>query len=106
MDVHSDPGSPDYTTLELEWEENDREMRFYAYFSADAKSWWADEIRTYDGQVDADWLWYTGPFFKSPIGQPFKGDVDLMNDKSDRIRGEIHIHGLTLSTSLTGRPRQ
>lgn len=103
IDVHGDPGSPDYTTLELVWNENDREMRFNIYFAADAKSWWAEEMRTYDGQVDGDWLRYTGPFFKSPIGQTFHGDVDLINDRSDRIRGEVHIHGLTMSTSLTGR---
>ena len=103
VDVHSDPGEPASTTLEVTWRDHDREMRFLAYFSADETSWWSDEIRTYDAQASGEWLYYEGTFFKSPIGAPFHGNIDLTNASSDPFRGELHILGLTLSTTLTGR---
>lgn len=103
VDVHSDPGDPTYTSLELTWTERGREMRFFTYFYApDTTGWFSNEMRTYDGQVAPDWLFYKGTFFKSAIGAPFHGDLDLTNDPSDAIRGELHLHGVTLSTALTG----
>jgi hypothetical protein len=103
VDVHSDPGDPVYTTLELIWTENDREMRYFIYFSADATGWWSNEMRTYNGQLpNSDWLYYEGTFFKSPLGGTFVGDVDLQNEALDPFRGELHLHGLQLSTTLTG----
>jgi hypothetical protein len=103
IDIHSDPGTGTYTTLELIWTENGREMRYFTYFSANATGWWSDEMRTYNGQTDAaDWLYYRGTFFQSPIGAAFHGDVDLTNASDDPYRGELHLHGLTLSTTLSG----
>ena len=109
-DTHSDPGSASYTTLELTWSENDREMRLYIYLSADASGWWSNEMRTYNGQPpyldsqtpSADWLYYRGTFFRSPSGTAFRGDLDLTNEALDPFRGELHLHGLVLSTTLTG----
>jgi hypothetical protein len=104
VEVNSDPGSSDSTTLELEWEEQSVEMRLNLYISADPQHWWVSEMRTYNAQTssDADWLTYDGPFFKSPIGTTYSGDVNLTNDASDPYRGELHIHGMKLSTTLTG----
>ena len=102
VDVRSDPGDPTYTTLELIWTEHQREMRFNAYFSADATGWWSSEMRTYDAQPVGDWLFYQGAFFRSPLGATFHGDVDLTNAPTDAIRGELHLRGLALSTTLTG----
>jgi hypothetical protein len=104
IDIHSDPGDPTYTTLELVWNERGREMRFFTYFQADATTWSSNEMRTYNGQPEAtvDWLFYEGTFFQSPIGATFHGDLDLMNNASDPFRGELHLHGLALSTTLAG----
>jgi hypothetical protein len=103
IDVHSDPGYGAYTTLELIWTEKDREMRFFTYFSADPSGWWSSEIRTYNGQTGlADWLYYRGTFFKAPIGTSFQGDLDLTNVPADPYRGELHLRGLVLSTTLSG----
>ena len=58
---------------------------------------------TYNGQQPySDWLYYYGKFFQSPIGHVFAGNLDLTNDPADTIRGELHLRGLTLSTTLTG----
>jgi hypothetical protein len=59
-------------------------------------------MRTYDGQPSGDWLFYNGIFFSTPIGQAFHGDVDLTNATDDRFRGELHLHGATLSTTMRG----
>jgi len=103
VSVHSDPGWSSYTTLELIWTEKSREMRYFIYFQSDGKTWSSNEMRTYNGQQPySDWLFYDGNNFQSPIGQAFSGNVDLTNDPADTLRGELHLHGLTLSTTLTG----
>jgi hypothetical protein len=58
VQVHSDAGSPTYTTLEVTWHENGDEMRMYIYFHSDGYTWWTDEIRTYNGQNPGDWIYY------------------------------------------------
>lgn len=88
--VNSDPGMPnEYTTLELTWHDGGIEQRIYMYFRSDGVDWWAGEIRTYDGQPEADWVdpIATGEYFRSPLGTPFVGDLDLPN---------LHISGMTL----------
>lgn len=78
--AHSDPGMPnEYTTLELSWHDNGVEQRMYMYFQSNGIDWWVREIRTYDGQVDGDWLEPTveGQYLKSPLGTAFIGDLDL-----------------------------
>jgi len=96
VSVSSDPGSLTYCSLELEWEENGVEMRLFIYFYANQSYWWSDEIRTYNGQVDSDWIYYTGMFFKTSIGTAFTGDVDLQSDDDNDYEGEIHFENLTL----------
>jgi hypothetical protein len=104
VDVHSDPGTSTYTTLELIWTEHAREMRYFIYFSADSSGWWSDEMRTYNGQTaNPDWLYYRGSFFKSPIGGTFTGDLDLTSGADeDPLRGELVLRGVQLSTTLSG----
>ena len=103
VNVNSDPGVPFHTTLEITWTELGREMRFSIYLSSDSTSWWSDQMATYDAQTPyGSWLAYDGHFFKSAIGQAYRGDIDLTNDASEPIRGELHLHGLVLSTTLGG----
>ena len=56
VDVHSDPGTLTYRTLEATWRENGVEMRLNMYFAGDAASTWVEEVRIYDGEVDGKWL--------------------------------------------------
>lgn len=98
--VHSDPGDLHYWTLEAEWREHDREMRLYVYFAADDRDWWASEIRTYDGRDPADWIYYRGPFFKTPLGRAFQGDVDLAS--SDPTQGRLVMGDVRIAV----RPQQ
>lgn len=79
-DVHINPGMAnptDYTTLEATWLENNLEMRVNAYLHSDGVEWWCDELRHYDGAVQGEWITYQGDFFRSPVGMPFVGDVEL-----------------------------
>ncbi|HEY31867.1 MAG TPA: hypothetical protein G4O10_02030 [Dehalococcoidia bacterium] len=97
VDLHSDPGTDDFT-LEAEWQENGVEMRLNIYFYANQSNWWAEEIRTYNGQEDGDWIYYTGEFFKTSLGSAFTGDVDLYSDEDNDYTGQIHFEGIQLET--------
>ncbi|UCG84488.1 MAG: hypothetical protein JSW38_06665 [Dehalococcoidia bacterium] len=100
LDIGSDPGSHHYTTLELEWQEHGVEMRLYIYLKADDTYWWSDEIRTYDGKQDSNWIYYHGTFFRSRLGSAFKGDIVLKSDPDNDYAGEIHFEKLNLQAFL------
>ena len=87
------------STLELEWIELDTDMRLYIYFDSNSADWWSDEIRTYDGAKDdgTRWIYYSGEFFKSPLGTQFQGDVDLTSTDSDNgVVGKLHFKNARL----------
>lgn len=101
--VRSDRGGPDYWTLEAEWTENDLEQRLYMYFASDGTDWWVGEIRTRNGYDPAEWIYAYGPFFRSPLGSSFEGDVriDLMGsgrpgDAGNRVPGVLTFEGMRL----------
>lgn len=77
LSVGSDPGDDTYTTLEATWFQHDREMRMNLYFTADDSDWWVNEIRVYDGEEQAEWVEWTGDYFRTPRGEAYVGDVDL-----------------------------
>ena len=96
--THSDPGVLNaYTTLELTWTEHGREMRLFLYFMSDGVDWWANEIRTYDGAPRGSWVSYIGEFFRTPLGRPFTGDVDM--DAPDGT-ARLQLSGLRLQAFL------
>lgn len=93
----AEQGVEQFTTIELEWLERDVQMRMYIYFETDGTDWWSDEIRTYDGRVDSDWIYYTGEFFRCPVGQYFSGDITLTGEsEDDAIPGELSFDNLWL----------
>lgn len=95
VEVHGDPGNPnEYTTLELTWQEHGVEMRLFVYFNTDGCEWWSNEIRTYDGNIDGEWITYTGDFFRRPLGTPFVGDFTVA--ASDPPGGRLHLSNLRL----------
>ena len=96
IEVHGDPGMVnEYTTLELTWRELDVEMRLNIYFKSDGRQWWSDEIRTYDGRKQGEWITYTGDYFRSPLGSPFVGDFET-TAKDHGISGTLRLPGLRL----------
>jgi len=101
--VSSDPGNETYQTLELTWKEHGREMRMNLYFAADERSWWVSELRTYNGAVNGDWLFYGGPLFRTPLGQSFIGDIDLVSADG---RGRIQFKGARIEPFRVGRIRR
>ncbi len=102
LTVKSDPGSNKYTTLEVTWMEAGVEMRFTTYLRSDGTTWWSDEIRTYNGMTAeaADWIYYHGAYFASPVGQTFTGNLDLTADQSNAVKGSIHFENLKLSVAF------
>ncbi|MEO7837047.1 MAG: hypothetical protein ABIS21_05345 [Acidimicrobiales bacterium] len=90
--VHGDPGTRnEYTTLELTWHENGVEMRLNIYFTSDGHEWWSDKIWTYDGQAEGKWIMYDGDYFRSSLGTPFTGDLDISAGT-----GRLHITKMQL----------
>jgi len=100
VEIHSDPGDEDYCTLEVTWHEHGVEMRLYMYFYADSEYWWSDEIRTYNGQPQGDWIYYYGDFFRSRLSNPFIGDIELQCDPNNDYIGSISFSNLRLQAFL------
>jgi hypothetical protein len=98
VEVHSDPGTPNtYTTLELDWTEHGVGMRLYIYFTSDGHNWWSNEIRTYNGNAQGDWIYYRGTFFRAPLGTAFTGTVDLVATEGT---GHLRLTNLHLQPFL------
>lgn len=100
VNVSSDPGSNDYTTLEMIWQENNLEMRIFIYFYADGTNWWTDEIRTYDGQTPySDWIYYTSNrIIEAPLGE---GVTQAVFDLEDTASGSrLYFKNLQLQAFL------
>ena len=100
VDVHGDYGDAERTTLELTWIEHDVEMRLYIYFKSDGVKWWSEELRTYDGNPQGDWITYTGRFFEAPLGQAFLGDLALETPAGTTPAGALHIENLRLQAFI------
>ncbi len=96
LEVDSDPGDAEYTTLEVEWMDEGREMRLYIYFQADSSRWWSDEIRTYDGQANAEWVYYEGRFFDRPLGSTFEGSLELSSTTDSGLPATLTLTDLHL----------
>lgn len=107
LSVSSDPGYSIYTTLEIIWYESDGvEMRINFYFRSDGKYWWVEELRTYNGQIPGDWLYYQHGLevLKKPLGQAFVGDITLYSWQGDYAIGEIHFSNLMLHPFFQDKP--
>lgn len=104
----SDPGGPESWTLEVEWTEGGVGQRLYLYFASDGQDWWVDEIRTYDGYPQGEWITYEGPFFRTPLGWPYESDRERIEGTGSgrpgtgvRIPGVLTFTGLRLAVSPT-----
>jgi hypothetical protein len=86
--LSSDPGGNlgKYTTLEAEWiAENGAEMRMNMYFAYDGTFWYLSELRTYNGNSPADWLYYK--------------PVDQFGQKVQHVLGQTAItHEITFKS--------
>jgi hypothetical protein len=88
VSVHSDPGSPTYTTLEVTWQENGTEMRLYIYFNSDGQKWWSPEIRIYNGKISPDWIIFKEKFFESNLGSEHKQTISGGFSQTDPSTGK------------------
>lgn len=113
VEVHSDPGSVAYTTLEATWFENGTEMRMNIYFGHKPNDFWkVTELRTYNGQTPGDWIYYKtidgngflGNSINSPLVLP---QLDLVSDTTNpdnAYSGTVHFENLRLWPFLTYGP--
>ena len=103
--LNSNPGV-DRWTLEVVWLEHDVEQRLNMYFESDGSDWWVREIRTYDGHEPGEWVFAYGPFFATPLGEAFEGDVmvELLgegrpDDPDEVIPAVLTFSGMRLAVS-------
>lgn len=101
--VASDQGDPTRRTLEWTWQQHGVEMRLNLYLASDGATWWASEIRTYDGLERGGWLTATGRFFERPLGSAYEGPVDMALADADAGSGigRIRIDRLVLLPTFT-----
>ncbi len=101
----SDPGGPDYWTLEVDWTEHGVDQRLNIYFGSDGTDWWVDEVRTYDGYPQGEWIYYQAPMLRAALGETVLGDVRLEGVGTGRpesdliVPGVLTIGGMTLAVS-------
>lgn len=99
VNVGGDGGGSTYCTLEIEWYEHGVQMRLYIYFHADSSQWWSEQFRTYNGEENAQWYYYYGDFFRSPLGDPYAEDFEATSDSmynQHDTTGHVHMEGLQL----------
>lgn len=82
----SDPGVATYWSLELPW--------LTLYFSSDGREWWVDEIRVRAPGIDE--VTFTGEYFRTRLGEPFTGDLDLVDPATGL---SLHMGGIRLTVS-------
>lgn len=90
----------DYTTLEVEWREHGVEMRLNLYFGAGDTHWWVTEIRHYNGTQRGRWVYYRDIYFRTPRGESFMGDVELVAGPHNEAVGSLTIRNLKLTTAF------
>ncbi|MEX0846288.1 MAG: hypothetical protein WD023_00780 [Ilumatobacteraceae bacterium] len=93
--VRSDPGTSEFTSLELSWTDAGVERRLFLMFASDGAEWWASEIRTTDPAGEWVSTGLRARWFTSPLGKAWTGDVDLPN---------LRISGLTVEAFLRPAP--
>lgn len=99
IEIRSDPADPpsyEYTTLEAKWFENGVEMRMNLYFSYKPGQFWKlYEVRTYNGQKQGDWIYYTptdtnGNAIQHSLGETYQkaGALTLKSSQGSTITFE------------------
>ncbi len=113
LSVGSDNLGADYysRTYQAEWREHDRWMRLWFFLGADDTQWWVDEIYTYDGKKDGDYLYYgqLAPLTRTPRGESLEMDLGVTPVDADRTdrpglieNARLRIDGLRLTAFAPG----
>jgi hypothetical protein len=99
--LHSDPGTPSYRTLEMSWNAGAVPMNLSIYLAADDMNWWVAEIRTYDGRSPGEWLHYQAPQIRAALGESYVGNLDVSSG-AGAVSGRLTIDGMRLTAFAPG----
>jgi len=98
VEVNGDPGGKEYMTIEIYWEGDGLEKRFYGYFESDGHSIWnMFEARVYNHAEE--WETFDGlTIVSGNLGECFKRDRLVLNNGNDG--SEVVFGNLSLATFL------
>ena len=97
--IVSDPGGLSRWTLEASWPEQGRDQRLTLSFEAGEREWWIDSVRTWNSAAkQGSDTTFEGPLFRTPLGQPLAGDLDLSMPGPDGPT-TVHLGGLRIAVS-------
>ena len=83
-------------------------MRLWFFVEADDTHWWVNEIYTYDGEKNGEWLYYKrlAPQTRTPRGQSLEMDLRLTPDQANRKGAKkgasLRIDGMRLTAFAPG----
>ena len=97
--------------LEAWWYEQGSQQRLHINLDLDETDWWIDSIWTYDQHDrNSEWIYFEdlADRTRTPLGEPFVGDLDLRSNDADRAAyasagaAELQIDGLRLRAFMPG----
>lgn len=70
-------GVPKTASIESGWRDKGRPMRLWLRLATNGRNWWVDEIETYDGTKEPEYLSYGGLKKRTltPVGEAFEGTL-------------------------------
>lgn len=89
--------NPQNPTLELSWTENDTPMRLFVYFTNLGSAWKVNEIRTDDGSLLGEWIYYKDFGIKSLFNEIF---ISPMFSITSSNRGSLQDGSVVTGTVL------
>lgn len=98
IEARSYAGQVDDRDFELEWLENDTEMRLSIDLESDGADYWIDGVSIAVGNGSEGWR---GRMFVTPVGQPIEADLRLEEGRG-RKRVVLAIEGLRLTAFHPG----
>lgn len=93
---------PRTATIQSEWRDKGRPMRLWLRLATNGRHWWVNEIQTYDGTRQPEYLSYGGLKQQTltPVGEAFRGTLTAQATggyRSGRVPGaSIRIEGMRL----------
>lgn len=99
-------GNEEFAVLEADWQEGDIPMRLYFTFLSDGQKWWVADLKTYDGQLEGDWVSYVQPekqLWPTALDTTYTNDSVTLTSLDGTY--QLQFTGLTLGAFNYKKPK-